>query len=396
MINPELFLQIDIITPLRLSPKAFIQRQDENYFLIGIVDQPNARKFLVHILSAIYSFSDWVVPQDLMLMWPQDTVNDLLKILISLRKEKVLLNEEEYNTVVAELTLETTIEEKDYLNDTVWLEKWSQAIKTIPDHANVLNFGSRGAGYLALEIAKGNANKIVATTQDLANHTLAKYKARSAYLNNLDFLYSKTHSISSICYSEPFNVFITELFCSGIFEDKVLEAVMSAKKELLTTDCLFIPSRMDLKIFAFETDMHRDMVQESKEFEILYGFDFTPFSNAISRHMIPFYARLKNEELIKLSDDYTIKSFDFATMQTPYFNENFYIEITKPGKVCGFCTYFELQLTPDLTISNSPFEPKTTYVQRSFSPAASIYGHPGDKIKLKAYYDNNYRVVFAD
>jgi len=78
------------------------------------------------------------------------------------------------------------------------------------------------------------------------------------------------------------------------------------------------------------------------------------------------------------------------------FDETFQIEITKAGKMTGLCAYFELQLTDDITISNSPFDEKNRYMQRIFTPAASIYPEPGDKIKIRAFYDGTFRVLLVD
>ena len=97
MIDPQLFLQIDMDTPLILSPKVFINRDDENYFTIGLYDKENARKYLKHFITVIYSFCDYNTPIELISMWPAETVNDLLKIIKTLKKEQLLLDKEAYD-----------------------------------------------------------------------------------------------------------------------------------------------------------------------------------------------------------------------------------------------------------------------------------------------------------
>lgn len=394
MIDPQLFMQIDISMPLRLSPKTFINREDENYFVIGSFDKDNARKFLKHLITTVYSFCDWVTPEDMLTLWDPNTVNDLLKVIISLRKDKILVNQEEFDALTEEITTKITPEEQEIQKDTFWIESYLKAIETIPDYAFVLNQGAKGAGAIALEAAKRNIQKLVASNADFQNTMLAKKKAFEANLSNIDFVYCKPHNLSPICYAEKFNVFITELFCSGIFEERVLESAIYAKNNLLSSDCKFIPANFDLKVFAYQSNVHRDMVQESREFEILYGFKFESFTKALSKHLMGIYTRLNAEEIVKLSDDYIIKSFDFSTLKEHHFEEEFEIKLNQPGKVCGFCVYFELHLTDSIHVSNSPFNEKIRFMQRIFTPAASLYFEEGETIGLKASYDGTFRLLF--
>ncbi|MEW5819659.1 MAG: hypothetical protein AB1782_05660 [Cyanobacteriota bacterium] len=396
MLDPKLFMQIDITTPLRLSPKVFINREDDNYFLIGLFDEKEARKFLNHFLTVIHTFTDYMAPEQLMTMWPPETVNDCFKAIISLKKYRILLTETEYNEVMESITSKASGEEKEFIKDEAWLEAHLKAIKTIPDDRIVLDYGSKGAGYLVIEIAKTGVNKAIATSDNVQNALIAKRKAKQHNLSNVDFLACKPVNISPICYAEKFNLLFTELYCNGIFEERILESVLYAKQNLLSEDCIFMPSRMDVKVFAYDSAVHRDMVQESKEFEILYNFKFDAFTKAMSKHVMGIYTRLTPEDTKKLSEDVIIKSFDFKTLKEATFNEIVEIEITQPGKLTGFCTYFELYLTEDIKISNSPFDKKTKYMQRIFTPAASIYPDKGDKIKINAFYDGIFRVLFAD
>lgn len=396
MIDPQLFLQIDTGIPLRLSPKTFINRDDEDYFVIGLFDQDNARKFVKHLIACVYAFCNFVSPEDILMMWPEETANDLLTMIINLRKNDILVTIEECEKIEEELRTSTTPEEQELIKDKVWIEKHIKAFETIPQTAFVLNQGAKGSGTLAIELAKRNINKIVAINSDFQNTRVARAKAKEANLDNVEFIFCKPSNISTICYAEKFNVLFTEMFCTGIFEERVLESVIYAKKYLLSSDCQFIPAKFDLKVFAYQTNLHRDMLQESREFEILYGFKFGSFTKALSRHIMGIYSRLEEKDIIKLSEDQIIKTFDFKTLKEETFQQEFEITISKAGKVCGFCTYFDLHLTEDIRVSNSPYDEKNRFMQRIFIPAASIYLEAGEKIKLNASYDGNYRVLFAD
>lgn len=394
MIDPKLFMQIDMETPLKLSPKVFINREDENYFVIGLYDKENARKFLKHFLAVVYIFTDYQSPENLMGVWPMETFNDLLKVIISLKKDHVLLDQQQYEDVLKDLTVGSKTPEKDFNEDKAWLEPHLKAIELIPQGLNVLDFGAKGSGQLALEIARRGARKVVATSESIQNALYAQSRAKEENLTNIDFISCKGANLSSICYADKFDVFLTELYCPGIVEERILESVIYANKNLLSPDCIYLPSKMDLKVFAYDSGLHRDMVQESKEFEILYGLKFGSFTEAMSKHVMGIYTRLTEKEITRLSDDYTIKSFDFKTLQQNTFEETFEIEINKTGKLTGFCTFFELQLAERIVVSNSPFAPKNNIMQRIFTPAASLYPEVGDKFKLKALYDGTFRVLF--
>ncbi|MGD9580287.1 MAG: class I SAM-dependent methyltransferase, partial [Vampirovibrionia bacterium] len=307
MIDPQLFLQLDMDTPLRLSPKVFISKNDENYFTIGLYDKDNARKYLKHFLTVVYSFCDYVSLVELMTMWPQDTVNDLLKVIITLKKEQILLDQETYDSVNNQLTTEFLLEEKQLINDKNWLEPFYEAVKTIKDGSNVLNLGAKGAGVIARELAKQNINKVVALTGDYQAAMLGRKRVKEANLTNIEFVSCETAKLSSICFAEQFDYILLELFHNGIFEDRVLESVLYAKKNLLSSECEFMPAKMNLKVFAYDSPYHRDMVQESKEFDILYGFNFAPFTEAMSKHIMGIYTRLSPDITTKISEDYTIK-----------------------------------------------------------------------------------------
>lgn len=396
MLNPRLFTQIDIGEPLKLSPKAFINRYDDNYFIIGIFDKDNATKFLSHMLTAIYIFCDWTKPEDLMLMWPPETINDLFEVIISLKKDKILLNETDYNSMVTDLTPKSNNEESIFIKEKNWIEKHLNAFKSIPEGAFILNQGAKAGGYLTLEMAKTINCKIVSTTENMSNALYTRKKAQEKNITNAQFIFCKPHNLSPICFADKFNVIFTELFNPGIFEERVLESIIYAKEHLATPDAMFIPAKINLKAFAYQSPIHRDMVQESKEFEILYGLKFGSFTEAMSKHIMGVYTRLDTENIIKLSDDYTIKSFDLKTLENHNFEEDFELTITKAGKVCGICTYFELELTDEIKISNSPYEDQNLYMQRIFTPAASIYLEESDSIKLKASYDNVFRILMPN
>ena len=396
MIDPKLFMQIDVTTPLRLSPKIFINREDDNYFVIGLYDKDSARKFLTHFLTVIYSFCDWTTPDQLLMVWPPDTANDMLKMIILLQKDSILLKETDYNNALEEITSEFSPEEKSFQNDKAWYEAYKEAIKTIPYDSYVLNCGAKGAGTIARDIAHQGVARVTGTSTSTQNTMVAKSRAKEAGFNNVDFVTCQPNKLSPICYAEKFNVFLPELFCAGIFEDKILEYTLHAKQYLLSDDCLFIPARMNLKMFAYDSGVHRDMVQESKEFEFLYGFKFGSFTHTMSKHIMGIYTRLNPKETKKLSEDYTIKSFDLKTLKEDTFEEIIEIEANAPGKMCGLCTYFELELAEGVTISNSPFDEQVSYMQRIFTPADSIYLQEGDRLKVKVFYDGNYRLVFAE
>lgn len=395
MIDPQLFMQIDMDTPLRLSPKVFINRDDENYFTIGLYDEKDARKYLKHFLTIAYSFCDYVAPVELMTMWPPETVNDLLNAINTLKKEQILLDKEKYEEVAASITSEFLQEEKQFLEDKAWLDPNLEAIKTIKDGANVLNFGAKGAGVLARELAKQNVNKIVAVTGDYQSAMVGRKKAKADNLTNLDFVSCNSSSMSSICYAEKFDYLLLELFHNGIFEDRILESVLYAKENLLSPECEFIPAKLNLKVFAYDCPYHRDMVQESKEFDILYGFNFAPFTEAMSKHIMGIYTRLTPDITTKISEDYTIKTFDFKTLKESTFEEITEIKISQAGKLTGLCTYFELQMPEGKILTNSPFDPQNKYMQRVFTPAASIYPDKDEIIKIKTTYDGNYRVLLV-
>jgi hypothetical protein len=396
MLDPKLFMQLDITEPLRLSPKTFINRYDDDYFMVGLFDQDNARKFLAHLVTSIYAFCSWNTPENLIPMWPQETINDLMQVIISLKKEHILLNQQEYADLVTKLTPEETLEEKNFLKDKNWIEPYLKALETISEDSFVLDNGAFGAGYFARHIAEKNVQKVVATSEDLQNILRAREIARDNCLFNTDFIFVKPHNLSPVCYAEKFNVYLTELFSHDLFEKRVLESAIYSRKFLLSPNCRFIPARIDLKVFAYQSPVHRDMVQESKEFEILYGLKFGAFTEAMKNHLMGVYTRLDPETTIKLSDDYTIKTFDLSTLEDAAFTEDFELTITTSGKITGFCTFFELHLNDNIQVNNSPFEPNTKYMQRIFTPADSIYLQPGESINLKATYSSVFRLLISD
>lgn len=395
MIDPQLFMQIEMDTPLKLSPKVFINRHDENYFTIGLYDEEDARKYLKHFLTVVYSFCDFASPIELMTMWPPETVNDLLNIINTLKKEKILLDKDTYDKVTDQLTSDFLPEEKQFLEDKAWLEPNLEAIKTIKEGANILNLGAKGAGVLARELAKQPVNKIVAVTGDFQAAMVGRKKARTENLVNLDFVSCNSTNLSSICYAEKFDYLLLELFHNGIFEERILESVLYAKQNLLSSECEFIPARLNLKVFAYDCPYHRDMVQESKEFDILYGFNFAPFTEAMSRHIMGIYTRLCSDITKKISEDHVIRSFDFKTLKEATFEEITEIKINKAAKLTGLCTYFELEMPDGKILTNSPFDLQNKYMQRVFTPAASIYPNEGEIIKIKTTYDGNYRVLLV-
>lgn len=396
MLNTELLAKIDIDKPLILSPKTFIGYGDKNYFTIGLCDEDDAIKFVTNLLTVVYSFGTPTTPADLITVWPPENTNDLLNAISTLKDANILITEDAFTQIEETLTPTNEFVRKEFEDDKVWLFSHLKAFKGVPDDAMVLNLGAKGAGYLAQALAKKNVKKIVAINPDYPSTLLSKKYAKEAQIDKIDFINCKPFNMSSICYSDKFNVLLTELFCPGIMDERILESVIYAKKHLLTDDCIYIPEGFTIKTFAYNSVTHRDMVQESREFEVLYGLKFDSFSQAMENHLMGIFNRLDTKEITRLSEDQPIRHVEFKNLKTSYFTEEIEIKLTESGIISGFCIFFEANLPGGDKVTNSPYALKTKFMQRVFVTAAKKYYQKGESITLKIVYDGNLNVSIVE
>ena len=102
--------------------------------------------------------------------------------------------------------------------------------------------------------------------------------------------------------------------------------------------------------------------------------DFSP----IRPFAVNNYYNFKCDPQNFLSDPKPLGSIPFAEAESTYFKGAASFEITRPGVMHGIAGWLSLDLTPEITISNSPSEPNVHWDHAFFPLDTPVTVNPGD------------------
>jgi arginine Nomega-methyltransferase len=271
----------------------------------------------------------------------------------------------------------------EMLHDEERSELYDKAIKHVvsPEHL-VLDVGT-GSGLLSMMAARAGARQIIACEGQPAVADVARRVIRKAGHDDVITVVPKMSTEMRVPEDLPrrADVLVTETVDCALLGEGILPTIAHAREHLLTEDAVIMPGGG--RVFAQlveSASLHR-----KNHVGQLYGFDFTEFNQLSSIEY--FDSRIRHHEHRVLSDPIEVFKFDFYRDPA----EPRRAEFVVPPSVAGTCHavvfWFELDLLPGMSLTNSPATPNSHWKQAVQCLPTPIQVQPDEPLLLDARHD---------
>jgi type II protein arginine methyltransferase len=271
----------------------------------------------------------------------------------------------------------------EMLHDDERADLYEKAIRDVvgPDRL-VLDVGT-GSGLLALMAARAGAGQVVACEAQPAVARAASRIVQGAGYADRVTVVPKMSTDMRVGVDLPrrADVLVTETVDCGLLGEGILPTIEHAREHLLTPDAEIVPSRATVLAQLVESvPLHRkNHVGE------MYGFDLSAFNSVSSLEY--FDSRLRRNEHRLLSAPFRVFDFDFYRDPATDARTDLVVEPTSAGTVHAIVFWFELELVPGISVTNSPEHPNSHWKQAIQTLPVPHRVQPGEPLPLTVRHD---------
>lgn len=257
--------------------------------------------------------------------------------------------------------------------------------ETVRPGDTVLDIGT-GSGLLAMMAAKAGAGHVYAVEAEPVLAQLAAEIIERNHLQDRVTIIAKHSTDLTVGgdIPEKADVLITETFDRTLVGEGALASINHAREHLLKDGARSIPARAALYGALVECPD----LSPYHGIETVSGFDLSPMQlvahplqNEDAR--ISFWNADHNRVL---SRPFKMSAFDFAGTNATHFESETAVEIAETGNANAILIWFDLELAPDLSISNEPGRQHHHWSQAFQSLLQKVSCSAGDRKVVSARY----------
>lgn len=266
------------------------------------------------------------------------------------------------------------------LSDVARTGSFARAIReVVRPGSKVLDVGT-GTGILSFFAAQAGAEKIYAVD----NTDVIKLAGRLAQDNGLaDRIEFTQGMIENVTIPEPVDVIVSEWIGNFLIMENMFSSYLSARDRFLSPGGTAIPARARVLLVPIEdSTIYKENGPGYWE-QPVWGLDYTPalewYWKNLAHHSIEVPASACIAEPRVLCDIDCVKD----NAEAFYFDRTVEFPIEGNATLHGFCGYFDLQLSPGVSLDTSPFA-KATHWKQVYFPTSSIHLRQGDTLVVSA------------
>jgi predicted RNA methylase len=243
------------------------------------------------------------------------------------------------------------------LNDRTRTSRFVEALAHVIEPNDIVVDIGTGSGVLAVAAAQAGASRVYAIEAgDMAR--LARDVVRANRLE--DRIHVVEGWSTQVNLPERADVLVSEIIGEIPLDERILEATLDARRRLIKPGARFVPER--LKIMAFPVTIppsdlgRRTITAESVgRWKAWYGVEFKPLAQAASNSSHVMLLDPETASLLApLSDPAVVADLDLAAFQAVQVKGDATIPIHTGGALNGVLLYFDIALTPSLSLSTDP------------------------------------------
>lgn len=278
----------------------------------------------------------------------------------------------------------------EMMHDDERADLYDKAIRQVvsPDKL-VLDVGT-GSGLLALMSARAGAGQVVACEAQTAVAAVAgRIIERAGYADRVSVVPKMSTKMRvGVDLPRRADVLVTETVDCGLLGEGILPTIAHAREHLLTPDAVIVPSQgVVIAQLVESVPLYR-----KNHVDELYGFDLSQFNELAS--MEYFDSRLRRHEHRLLSDPFEVFSFDFYRDRPGDNRHELVVEPSTTGTCHAIVFWFELELLPNIMVTNSPEHPNTHWKQAIQCLPVPVRVRPGAPVTLDVRHDG-FHIHFA-
>jgi hypothetical protein len=271
------------------------------------------------------------------------------------------------------MSYETIRSHLEMLRDRIRTQSYRDAISELVKPGDrVLDFGC-GTGVLSIFAARAGASKVYALDRsNMLNAAKEIFAANGCTMIEGIFGEGVTVELPG-----PVDVIVSEWMGHFLFAERMLDPLITLRDKFLRPGGLIIPQQCSL---------HLGLVISPAYFEELsflrgrpYDIDFSPVAEW------PFtdvgIQTISAQDL--LPETICLEQFSLTTVrETPRWLSG-YIAPKEAATIYGMCGWFEAQLSPKVTLSTSPFAPRTHWHHFHFPFTEPLKVTAGEEIEIE-------------
>lgn len=265
-------------------------------------------------------------------------------------------------------------EHRQYLADEVRMTAFRQAISEVVKSGDVVVDLGAGTGILGLLACRAGAKRvysieetaIIDLTRDICRAN--GFEERVRFIKDLS---------TRVALPERADVVVADQIGEFGFDAGIFEYFRDARERFLRPDGVTIPSRIDLLVAPVEHRQAWDHVEFWNTSPA--GFDFSPVRARAAN--VGYPAKFRPEQL--LGNPATLASLDPSRAPTTWLRLEAWCPVRKAGTLHGIGGWFSAQLSPNVTLSNSPLAAASINRRAVFFPVADpVAVSEGDRVQI--------------
>jgi predicted nicotinamide N-methyase len=243
------------------------------------------------------------------------------------------------------------------LNDDQRTARYLEAIRRIVRPGDVVVDVGTGTGVLAVAAARAGARHVYA----IEATGIGRFAEKVFEVNDEGSRITLVPGWSTqVELPESADVIVSEIIGNNPFGERVLEAIIDARKRFGKPAPRMVPGRMT--VFARAVMVPDSLVQEhmftapvTSKWKRTYGIDFSPLAEARTERPVGFGVKLGDiKEWVTLAADAPIVEIDFAQINTTSLYERVACVAETDGILNGIVICFILELAEGVTLSITP------------------------------------------
>ncbi len=392
----------DLTLKVKINSETYMKFDGTDHLMIKNIHSSEGMSLKYDIMLILYELIDWKSVGDLIEPWPECDQKKIIDYLASLESQHIIISSDRPEAAVPESGLSAHLGKNIHINvenhhymlrDYVRLAAYRRAIeRAVKPDTIALDLGC-GSGILSFFAARAGAKKVFAIERRPDIILLASELAKvNGLKDQIEFVEGASSHIEEARITPKADMLVSEILGNGILEENVLEFTLDARRRFLKPGGQLIPYGLDICFFAFDSGVNQNRMDEVREINDLYGFDFSLLGEVMGRKATTRLERYNAMLQKAMSDPRTVKSLDFRTLEEAFFVDRFELVAKHDGRIDSFCGYFKAHLDEDTQLTNSPWAPSTHWTHLIYTLSEAISVKAGDVIPMEVIYDGSLRV----